>query len=536
MKRIVAIYARVSTEHEAQLSALDNQVQYYDEILAKHPDWVLYDKYIDEGITGTSTKKRPNFLRMMDDAKDGKFDLIITREVSRFARNTVDTLQETRNLKKIGVEVYFTEDNIWTFNDEDGELKLTLMATLAQNESKKTSTRVKAGMQIAFQNGVIMGTGNILGYYKVDKNKIVVDDDQAEVVRFIFREYINGKGTTAIAKELARKNIPTSTGVGTWSPSYITRVLRNPFYCGTIIYRKQYVPDYLEQRRVKNNGNVEQVIVEGDYEPIISKEDFEKAQKVLDSHSKAIKVGLRQAKGVPRSMWSKKLICECGSTFNRRKYHDSKKGRTYCFECYNRKTHPKGNYYEYGYKFCEVKDVPEWKLKEMAHFIFRSLTQDDNNRAELEKILMNVIKIDTYEVDEINKEIERYNSLISENSIKLDRLLNVYLEKLVNPSEYESMHRELSDKIELYKLEKEDLEMRLKRLEPPELKIERAKQSVRRLLDFNYNGIDDRLIEEVVEKIVVHKDWFEWKLIFVEEPFKLRIKGNLKEHFIEEFK
>ena len=125
MKRIVAIYARVSTEHEAQLSALDNQVQYYDEILAKHPDWVLYDKYIDEGITGTSTKKRPNFLRMMDDAKDGKFDLIITREVSRFARNTVDTLQETRNLKKIGGEVYFTEDNIWTFNDEDGELKLT---------------------------------------------------------------------------------------------------------------------------------------------------------------------------------------------------------------------------------------------------------------------------------------------------------------------------------------------------------------------------------------------------------------------------
>ncbi len=118
MKRMVAIYARVSTEHEAQLSALDNQVQYYDEILAKHPDWILYDKYIDEGITGTSTKKRKNFMRMMEDAEEGKFDLIITREVSRFARNTVDTLQETRKLKKIGVEVYFTEDNIWTFNDE----------------------------------------------------------------------------------------------------------------------------------------------------------------------------------------------------------------------------------------------------------------------------------------------------------------------------------------------------------------------------------------------------------------------------------
>ena len=130
--RNVAIYARVSSAHEAQLSALDNQVQYYDEILAKHPEWTLYDKYIDEGITGTSTKKRKNFLRMMKDAEQGCFDLIITREVSRFARNTVDTLQETRNLKKIGIEVWFTEENIWTLNDDDGELRLTIMATLAQ--------------------------------------------------------------------------------------------------------------------------------------------------------------------------------------------------------------------------------------------------------------------------------------------------------------------------------------------------------------------------------------------------------------------
>lgn len=139
-KRVVAIYARVSTEHEAQISALGNQVQYYDEIMSRHPDWELYERYIDEGITGTSIKKRKNFLRMMEDAKLGKFDLIVTREVSRFARNTVDTLQQTRALKKLGVEVYFTEDNIWTLNDEDGELRLTIMATLAQNESKNISS------------------------------------------------------------------------------------------------------------------------------------------------------------------------------------------------------------------------------------------------------------------------------------------------------------------------------------------------------------------------------------------------------------
>ena len=167
------IYARVSSEHEAQLSALENQIQYYDDIMSKHPDWVLYDRYVDEGKTGTSVNKRKNFLRMLDDAKDGCFDLIITREVSRFARNTVDTLQETRNLKAVGVEVWFIEDNIWSFNDEDGELRLTIMATLAQNESKKISTRVKAGQVISFKNGVPYGYENILGYEYVNMGKFM---------------------------------------------------------------------------------------------------------------------------------------------------------------------------------------------------------------------------------------------------------------------------------------------------------------------------------------------------------------------------
>ena len=179
MKRKVAIYARVSTEHEAQISALGNQIQYYDEILKTHQDWQLIARYIDEGITGTSTRKRPNFMRKINDAEKGHFDLIVTREVSRFARNTVDALQEIRKLKKIGVEVYFTEDNIWTFNDDDGELKLTLMATLAQNESKKLSQRIKAGQTITFQNGVFYGNGNILGYDRVGKNA-VINEEQAE--------------------------------------------------------------------------------------------------------------------------------------------------------------------------------------------------------------------------------------------------------------------------------------------------------------------------------------------------------------------
>ena len=532
MKRRVAIYARVSTEHEAQLSALENQVQYYDDILAKHPDWILYDKYIDEGITGTSIKKRKNFMRMIEDAKAGRFDLIVTREVSRFARNTVDTLQQTRELKKIGVEVFFTEDNIWTFKDEDGELKLTIMATLAQNESKKTSQRVKAGQQISFQNGVLLGSGNILGYDKIDKNNMPINEEQAETVRYIYNEYLNGKGTTSIANDLDRRGVPTSTGMGRWSASYVARVLRNPFYAGIIVYRKQYVPDYLEQKVRTNHGEVEKIIVEGKHEPIISKEDFKKVQDIMDSHSRAVKNGIRATIGLPKNIWSKKLVCECGSNFNRKVYHKNQNSTTFCYICYNKKMHPKYRKYENGFKPCVIKDVQEWKLEVMGEAIFKSLIEDSDNREMLTKILLDEIKIDKKEDEKITKEINRINKVIEQETEKLDRLLDIYLEKLVEQEYYDMFYEKITNKIENYKLQKEELERKLERLEPYEVRKEEAKKSVRKLLDISYNGIDEKLIEEVVEKIIVHKDYFEWKLNFLSETIKLKIEGKNKSDFI----
>lgn len=232
-------------------------------------------------------------MRMLKDAEKGCFDLIITREVSRFARNTVDTLLETRKLKKMGVEVYFTEDNIWTFKDEDGELKLTLMATLAQNESKKTSMRVKAGQKISFQNGVYYGSGNIMGYDRVGKDA-VVNEEQAKIVRLIFQLFLEGKGVTKIKYELEQREIPTATGLKVWNVATISRMLQNSFYCGTIVYNKEFTADYLEQKKRKNHGEVEQTIVEGKHVPIISKEDFEAVQKLIKKHSIYLEDGIRK--------------------------------------------------------------------------------------------------------------------------------------------------------------------------------------------------------------------------------------------------
>ena len=196
-QRKVVFYGRVSTEHEAQLSALENQMQWYDSVAEKHDNWIVLKKYIDEGITGTQAKKRTAFLQMIQDAKQKKFDLIVTREVCRFARNTVDTLVVTRELKNYGIEVYFVEDNIWTMNDEDGELRLSIMATLAQNESKKISQRVKTGQMISFKNGVLYGNGNIIGYDRVG-DKLVVNKEQAETVKRIFELYLAGNGVRKI--------------------------------------------------------------------------------------------------------------------------------------------------------------------------------------------------------------------------------------------------------------------------------------------------------------------------------------------------
>ena len=218
--RKVVFYGRVSTEHEEQLSALENQMQWYDDQAKYHPNWNVLDTYIDEGITGTQAKKRPSFLSMIEDAKLGKFDLIVTREVCRFARNTVDTLVTTRMLKNIGVEVYFVEDNIWTM-DGDGELRLTIMATLAQEESRKVSERVKAGQHISRTNGVIYGNGNILGYDRVD-GTYIINKEQAETVRMIFDMYLyQGMGATKIANELCKRRRVAASGIIKWTSVYV---------------------------------------------------------------------------------------------------------------------------------------------------------------------------------------------------------------------------------------------------------------------------------------------------------------------------
>ena len=535
MKRKVAIYARVSTEHEAQINALENQIQYYDNILEQHPEWELVGRYVDEGITGTSVKKRKNFLRMMEDAKNGMFSLILTREVSRFARNTVDTLQETRKLKSYGVEVYFTEDNIRTSDDTDGELRLTLMATLAQNESKKTSVRVKAGQKISFENGVLYGNGNILGYDRVGR-ELVVNSEQAETVKMIFNMYHDGMGCKQIAYELEKRGRVTSTGLTHWQPGTISRLLRNSFYCGKIVYRKQYVPDYLEQKKINNYDEVDKIEITGKHEPIISEELFNDCQRKLDAKT-VNRLRGKHAINPPKSAYARILKCQCGSNFERRKWHKYKDGRIrYGFECYKQKNH--GSYRTRLKKgldttgCCTTKMFPEWKLKIVAHWLFNDLWKERDkiiNRAieMLNATIKDENVVDyTDEVKELNKKRKKYEE-------KLSNLVELRVEGDISKEVYEEKKGVFKKQIEYI-----DSEL-LKRDVKNSAIVSNVKTQIQLLTDLlekKYDVISGDIPEDIVEtfidQIVVHDDYFEWRLRTSTEPVLCKVEGNAKDNTI----
>ena len=519
--RKVAIYARVSTEHEAQISALENQMQYYSEFLSRHPEYELYKPYIDKGITGTSVNKRPNFLKMMEDAEKGCFDLIITREVSRFARNTVDTLQETRKLKAMGVEVWFLEDNIRTMDDSDGELRLTIMATLAQNESKKTSIRVKAGQMISFKNGVPYGNGNILGYDKLPNHGgYVLNKEQAETVRMIFDLYLAGDGLRTIQFKLEQAGRKTATGLSNWDCSNIGRILKNPFYCGIVEYRKQYVPDYLVQKKINNHGAVERIRVKGSHEPIVTEEEFELVQKRISANvqpakNKTKKTGLKEHADV----WGNKLICCCGRKLNRVKYHTTKNGDTkFAYQCSSQKeTGSIKTRLKKGLPLdgvCSSQFVQAWKLEVQASVIFSEFFKNKGAVLKLANSLFEENRAVIGRESSQKRELAELNREMDGIKAKIDKLLELRLAEEINQEDYSRKREELNTlNSQAEKRIAEILSCQDKENDI-EARVRAMKEVIDGEIDYDFTRIPEGLIEAFVEKIVVHEDYLEWHLKF----------------------
>ena len=255
----VATYCRVSTDKEDQANSFESQQKYFRDYIERHPDWELYDIYADEGITGTSTKKRVRFNQMISDAHNGRYKIILTKEVSRFSRNILDTIVYTRELKALGVNVIFMNDGINTA-DPDAELRLSIMGSLAQEESRKTSARVKWGQSRRMEQGVVFGR-SMLGY-DVNDGKMTINPEGAEIVRLIFQKYgLEKKGTSVIARELREAGYKTYTGNTKWNNTHIIKILKNEKYVGDLVQKKTITPDYLTHEKKYNHGEEEMIYI-----------------------------------------------------------------------------------------------------------------------------------------------------------------------------------------------------------------------------------------------------------------------------------
>lgn len=311
----VAAYCRVSTDMEDQLHSLSAQIKYFTEYISDHIGWELIEVYYDEGITGTSVKKRDGFNRMIEDCENGKIDLILTKEVSRFARNTVDTLCFTRKLSALGIGVIFMNDGIDT-RDKDGELRLTIMASIAQEESRKVSERVKWGIRRQMENGWVYGYSAMLGF-RVNNGKLEIVPDEAEIVKRIFNSYVyEGKGCHTIANELNADGLFTVRGK-MWREDGVCRILKNDKYVGDLTQWKHYSTDFLSKRVLQNNGDnpdVPLITIKDHHEGIISREVWDLAQKQIFERGQLSREGRKYSK---HYWFSSKVFCgKCGYSYN----------------------------------------------------------------------------------------------------------------------------------------------------------------------------------------------------------------------------
>ena len=521
--RRAVFYGRVSTEHEAQLSALENQMQWYDDQLRYHPNWMLVDRYIDEGITGTQAKKRPAFLRMLEDARAGKFDLIVTREVCRFARNTVDTLVTTRELKTIGVEVYFVEDNIWTL-DGDGELRLTIMATLAQEESRKVSERVRAGQHVSREKGTLYGNGNILGYDRAG-DTYVINEEQAETVRMIFDMYLHESiGTGKIAQRLTELGRLNASGLNKWSHAVIARILNNQTYMGVIAYGKSYSNNYLEQKRINNRDKSSYICVAGNFPAIIHPEDWYKVQEIkagrmMESFNPQTGKRARHAMPHKRDLWGTRLRCSCGCSFRRNRWHrNTNAPDSYGYQCYNILNNGSGRQRreagadDTGY--CDQPMIADWKLDLMGKAVLELiLTQQQ----ELIQHTMELIRQCDRSQSPRESNLANIHGRIEQIRARKDRLLDMRTDGELTKDEFLAQRQKLD--AELLRLNKKAETIDFDR--PQWGKIEEA---LHEILDLSQPKPNPDLIRKFVTKIVPNgKVNFSWHLnldgknIFIQE-------------------
>ena len=457
VKRKVAGYARVSTDSEEQENSYQAQVDYFTEFIRARDDWSFVKVYTDEGISGVSTRRREGFNEMIADALAGKIDLIVTKSVSRFARNTVDSLTTIRELKAHGVEVYFQKENIYTF-DGKGELLLTIMSSLAQEESRSISENVTWGIRKSFSDGkVSMNYKSFLGYRRGEDDMPEVVPEEAEIVQTIYRRFLEGNTFHEIAKALTAAGIPTPMKRKTWSETTVQSILTNEKYMGDAVLQKTFCTDFLTKKMKKNEGELPQYRVRNSHPAIVSAEVFELVQMEIESRRQ---FGSRYS---GRGVFASKIVCaDCGGFYGSKVWHSNDPYRTVIWRC-NRKYEKKGS----KEQRCNTPHIREEAIKAgfvrvMSKVLANKQAVLDDCRRVLDEVLS---------TDEQSKQIaklqdqavgmaQRIRALISENArtqMTEDEFKPEY-GKLV------AQYGKLSDRIAAIQRDKDDKEHRAKRI------------------------------------------------------------------------
>ena len=493
-KKRVAAYCRVSTDNEDQANSFESQQRYFRQYIERNPDWELYAIFADEGISGTNTKKRKEFNRMIECAKNGDFDLIITKEISRFARNTLDSIFYTRDLKKHGVGVIFLNDNINTL-DGDAELRLAIMSSIAQEESRKTSERVKWGQKRQMEQGVVFGR-SMLGY-DVKDGKMSINEDGAKIVRLIFRKFVDeGKGTHVIARELREEGI-SPMRVKEWSNTVILRVIRNEKYCGDLVQKKTYTPDFLSHEKKVNLGQEEFVILKDHHEPIISRELFDKANRILDAKSLSQE---GKAKHSNRYPFSGKIKCgRCGASYVAR-YKTRKDGSRYkAWRCYEAANHGRPHIDKAGNQVgCSGESIRNEDAIYLLYLVCREL------KINRQKVVDNLTKtIDAVmRIDLTGTSTNALSEKIEEAKKKRTGLIDLYTSGDIDKTEFTALRAKYDEDIEKLKSMAEGTRQQQTMI----LKQQELMADIKNAIDELINGIqyEDEYYTQILDKMVIN--------------------------------
>lgn len=481
----VAAYCRVSTDSDEQAGSYEVQVQHYTEYISRNKDWELAGIYTDDGISGTNTKKREGFNGMIEDCMAGKIDMVITKSISRFARNTIDCLRYVRQLKEKNIAIIFEKENINTL-EASGELLLTIMASLAQQESASLSQNVKLGLQFRYQEGKVQVNHNhFLGYTKDEEGNLIVDEDEAAIVRRIFREYLEGASFRDIANGLERDKIKTGGKKYKWHLSTIQGILQNEKYMGDALLQKTITTDFIEKTRIKNDGTVPQYYVKDSQEAIIPRDIFVQVQEEMTRRANMYTGIDGTKKRVYSSKYALSSICicpKCGDIFRRVAWNNRGK-KSVVWRCCTR--------VENGPEACDAPTVLETDLQEAT-------VKAINLMLRCSPSMMGVLKenIETALADDNSEELAKINAKLAE--------LQKELVKLAHANKDYTL---LADEIDLLRDKKQELLV-------AKAETEGFKNRIDELVKFlgsygqEITEYDELMVRKYIDRIIIYEDKF----------------------------